>query len=111
MTSDTEVFSRSSTPRSRSALAAYSRSVGVERRKHLVGHLDQHDVGAPRIEFGVDRRHRVVAQFGQRTGHLDAGRTGADDDDRQVLAGVGRGRVLEVGEDLVAQLAAPAARV
>ena len=61
-----------------------------------------------RIDVAERAFERVVGEFGDLPGHLDAGRTGTDDHERQQLLAAGRVAgplgLLEGAEDTAAQL-------
>lgn len=54
------------------------------------------------FDLGVGADERLVAQFGERTGHLHAGRAAADDDHPDLVGALLRRGLLEPGEQLVA---------
>src|ERR671919_541518 len=59
------------------------RERGWEARQHTIGGLDENDAGAAGIDGAEVAPQRVPRQLGDLAGHLDAGGTGADDDERE----------------------------
>ena len=54
-----------------------------EARQDAIGHLDEQDAGAARIDRPEVTPQRVPRQLGDLAGHLDAGGAGPDDDERE----------------------------
>ena len=65
-------------------------------RQHGRAAFEQDDLRGTGIEVAEVLRQRVARDLGERAGHLDAGRTAADDDERQ-LRGAARGIRLTLG--------------
>jgi hypothetical protein len=59
------------------------RERGWEARQHTIGGLDENDAGAAGIDGAEVAPQGVARQLGDLAGHLDAGGTGADDDERE----------------------------
>ena len=104
----TSAFVRTSTPRRSSSSARVPRQPGLERRQQPVAAFEQHDADLVMRELGILLRKHEPHELAERAGVLDAGRTAADDAERQQPApfvGVGRARrPLEAVEHVVAQL-------
>ena len=79
-----------------------------EARQDAVERLDEQHAGAPRVDVAKVAAQRVTRELGDLACHLDAGRAGADDDEREPgpparQVGLGLGR-LEGGEDAPADV-------
>ena len=99
---------RSSTPRLSSSRGRPARQVVAERRQRLLAAVEQQHPHRCRVDRAEVLLRGSARQLADLAGELAAGRTGADDDDRQPrrpLVGVGRGlRHLERAEHAPADL-------
>jgi hypothetical protein len=59
------------------------RQRGREARQYTIGGLDEQDASAAWIDGAEVTPQRVPRQLADLAGHLDAGGTGADDDERE----------------------------
>ena len=59
------------------------REIVGKARQHARSGLDQHDARLVGVDVAEVGRQRVLRQFGDGAGELDAGRAGADDDEGQ----------------------------
>ena len=81
----TIVLTRTSTPIDSSCRWALAREVARQVQQDAVGRLDEDDAHLGGVDAAEIVPHDVAAQFLARAGHLDAGRTAADDDDGHEL--------------------------